>query len=93
LIQAGFNSSELIYRLPKAQADGSSQLYLTALELIDRLAALIPRPRIHRYRSRRAGPSTPVQRRLSGNVATLVNDRKWPTDVVRDGLRSTQRRS
>jgi hypothetical protein len=50
LIHAGFNSPELIYRLPKARADGSTQLHLTALELIDRLAALIPPPRIHRYR-------------------------------------------
>jgi hypothetical protein len=41
---------ELIYRLPKAQADGSTQLRLTPLELIDRLAALIAPPRIHRHR-------------------------------------------
>jgi hypothetical protein len=47
LIHAGFNSPELIYRLPKARADGSTQLHLTALELIDRLAALIPPPCIH----------------------------------------------
>ena len=39
-----------MYRLPKAQADGSTQLRLTPLELIDRLAALIPPPRIHRHR-------------------------------------------
>ena len=41
---------ELIYRLPKAQADGRTQLRLTPLELIERLAALIPPARIHRHR-------------------------------------------
>ena len=40
----------LIYRLPKAQADGSTQLRLTPLELIERRAALIPPPRVHRHR-------------------------------------------
>jgi hypothetical protein len=32
------------------EPDGSTQLRLTLLELIERLAALIPPPRIHRYR-------------------------------------------
>jgi Fe-S-cluster containining protein len=41
---------QLVYRLPKPQADGSTQLRLTPLELIERLVALIPPPRIHRHR-------------------------------------------
>jgi hypothetical protein len=35
---------------PKPQPDGRTELRLTPLELIERLAALIPPPRIHRHR-------------------------------------------
>jgi hypothetical protein len=38
------------YRLPKPTAEGCLTLTLTPLELIDRLAALIPPPRVHRHR-------------------------------------------
>ncbi|MGA8054621.1 MAG: transposase [Burkholderiales bacterium] len=41
---------EFVYRLPRPQPDGTTQLRLTPLELIDRLAALIPPPRRHRHR-------------------------------------------
>ena len=41
---------QLLYRLPKPQPDGCTELHLTPLELIARLAALIPPPRIHRHR-------------------------------------------
>jgi hypothetical protein len=40
----------LIYRLPKALPDGKTQLRLAPLELLDRLAAIIPPPRLHRHR-------------------------------------------
>jgi hypothetical protein len=40
----------LVYRFPKPQPDGRTQLRLTPLELIERLAALIPPPRLHRHR-------------------------------------------
>jgi hypothetical protein len=40
----------LIYRLPKPRQDGSTELMLTPLDLIDRLVALIPPPRAHRHR-------------------------------------------
>jgi hypothetical protein len=39
-----------MYHLPKAQPDGRTELMLTPLELIDRLAALIPPPPTHRHR-------------------------------------------
>ena len=39
-----------VYRLPKALPDGKTQLRLTPLELLDRLAVLIPPPRVHRHR-------------------------------------------
>jgi hypothetical protein len=40
----------LRYQLPKPLPDGRTVLYLSPLELIDRLAARIPPPRIHRHR-------------------------------------------
>lgn len=40
----------VVYRLPKPQPDGRTALSLTPLELLDRLAALIPPPRRHRHR-------------------------------------------
>ena len=40
----------LLYPLPKPTADGRVALTLTPLELLSRLAALIPPPRVHRHR-------------------------------------------
>jgi hypothetical protein len=40
----------LIYHLPKPGPDGRTQLILSPLELIERLAALVPPPRQHRHR-------------------------------------------
>jgi hypothetical protein len=40
----------LIYQLNKPLTNGQTQLKLTSLELIDKLAALVPPPRIHRHR-------------------------------------------
>ena len=37
------------YTLPKPRPDGSTELVLTPLELLDRLAELIPPPRRHRH--------------------------------------------
>jgi hypothetical protein len=41
---------QLRYQLPKPMADGSAELILPALELLERLSAFIPPPRIHRHR-------------------------------------------
>jgi hypothetical protein len=40
----------LIYHLPKPGPDGRTQLIVSPLELIERLAALVPPPRQHRHR-------------------------------------------
>jgi hypothetical protein len=40
---------QLIYRLAKPRPDGQTVVRLTPLELLDRLAALIPPPRRHRH--------------------------------------------
>jgi hypothetical protein len=43
-------ADRLVYHLSKPGPDGRTDLTLTPLELIDRLAALIPPPRLHRHR-------------------------------------------
>ena len=42
--------ARLLYRLPKPTPEGRTALLLTPLELLERLARLIPPPRIHRHR-------------------------------------------
>jgi len=44
------DDEHLIYDPPKAGPGGSGPLRLTPLELLDRLAALVPPPRVHRHR-------------------------------------------
>ncbi len=47
---AAIDAQRLIYRLPKPGPDGRTELILSPLELIQRLAALIPLPGAHRHR-------------------------------------------
>lgn len=44
------DAGHLVYHCPKPRPDGPRDLVLTPLELIDRIAALVPRPRTHRHR-------------------------------------------
>lgn len=44
------SDARLLYRLPAPTPDGRSVLVLSPLELLQRLARLIPPPRIHRHR-------------------------------------------
>ncbi|MBU0499598.1 MAG: transposase [Gammaproteobacteria bacterium] len=44
------DAQRLIYHLPKPGPDGRTQLILSPLELIGRIAALVPPPRQHRHR-------------------------------------------
>jgi hypothetical protein len=59
---AQVSAQQVVYRLPKPQRDGRTQLALTPLELIDHLAALIPPQRLncHRYHGVLA-PNAPVR--------------------------------
>ena len=50
LVWARSGGQRLIYQFPKPQPDGQTTLALTPLELLDRLAVLIPPPRRHRHR-------------------------------------------
>ena len=44
------DAEHLVYHSPKPGLDGSSDLVLTPLELIGKIAALVPPPRSHRHR-------------------------------------------
>ena len=44
------DAQRLIYHLPKPGPDGRTELILSPLELIDRIAALVPPSRQHRHR-------------------------------------------
>jgi hypothetical protein len=44
------DAQRLIYHLPKPGPDGQTQIILSPLELIGRIAALVPPPRQHRHR-------------------------------------------
>jgi hypothetical protein len=44
------DAEHLVYHCPKFRPDGPRDLVLTPLELIDKIAALVPRPRTHRHR-------------------------------------------
>jgi hypothetical protein len=43
-------NARLVYFLPAPDPDGRTEIRLTPLELLDRLARLVPPPRIHRHR-------------------------------------------
>ncbi len=46
----GDRSDQILYILPKPDPAGRTALRLSALELLDRLASILPPPRIHRHR-------------------------------------------
>ena len=51
---------------PKPQPDGRTELRLTPLELIERLAALIPPPRLHRHRYHGVlAPNSPLRAQVT----------------------------
>jgi hypothetical protein len=59
-------TDRLVYHLPKPGPDGRTDLMLTPLELIDRLAALIPPPRLHRHRYHGVlAPNAPLRAALT----------------------------
>jgi hypothetical protein len=65
-------ADQVVYRLPNPRLDGCTALRLTPLELIDRLAALIPPPRLHRHRYHAVlAPNSPyrAQVRARGRAA------------------------
>ena len=68
----------LRYELTKLGPGGGGSLLLTPVELLDRIAALVPTPRAHRHpRLRRAGANG----RIAEISVATTNGRSWP---VRD---------
>ncbi len=61
----------LIYCLPKPGPDGRTQIILSPLELISRIAALVPPPRQHRHRYYGVlAPNSPLRPACDAAVAT-----------------------
>ncbi len=64
----------LIYQLPKSSHDGQTQLRLTPIEFLDRIAALIPQPRKHRHRYHGVlAPNAPLRKRVTARAGLPVN--------------------
>ena len=69
----------LVYQLPKPTPEGRTALALTPLELIDRLAALIPPPRVHRHRySGVLAPSSPWRAQVTAWAAASAGAEAEP---------------
>ncbi len=64
-----------VYRLPKTRPDGQSVLYLTPLEFLDKLAALIPPPRKHRHRYHGVlAPNVPLRQAVTAYAGLPLGD-------------------
>ena len=80
---------QVIYRFPRPQPDGRTELRLTPLELIERLAALIPPPRIHRHRYHGVlAPNSPQRAQVTalgtaGNPASVRTAASWRSRPAR----------
>ncbi|MFC2173218.1 transposase [Acidobacteriota bacterium] len=75
----------VVYTLTKPDPQGRSALYLTPLQLLERLAALIPPPRVHRHRY--AGvlaPNSPLRSQVVASAA--------PAAVLADKLAEAARK-
>ena len=65
----------LVYRLPKPRPDGQTVLYLTPLEFLDKLAALIPPPRRHRHRYHGVlAPNAPLRQAVTAYAGLPMGD-------------------
>ena len=60
------DAEHLVYDIPKPRPDGPRALVLTPLELLDKIAALVPPPRVHRHRYYGVlAPNAPVRAALT----------------------------
>lgn len=67
------DAEHLVYHCPKPRPDGPHDRVLTQLELIDRIAALVPRPRTHRHRYYGVlAPNAPLRA-----AEQVGNDAQW----------------
>jgi len=65
------DAEHLIYHNPKPRSDSPRDLVLTPLELIDKIAALIPPPRAHRPRARATAPNGICRRSLHRSSSSI----------------------
>ncbi|HZD03453.1 MAG TPA: transposase [Longimicrobiales bacterium] len=90
----------VLYRLPRPTPDGRTVLRLSPLEFLDRLAALLPPPRVHRHRYHGVlAPNSPLRPRVTastGEAAALPFPHTTPPRPVstlsRRAARSRSRR-
>ena len=67
------DAEHLIYHNPKPRSDSPRDLVLTPLELIDKIAALIPPPRAHRHRYYGVlAPNSPMRAAVTASVPMPV---------------------
>jgi hypothetical protein len=84
----------LIYHLTKPNADGRTQLILSPLELIARIAALIPPPRLHSHRYYGVfAPNVPLRAAVTALAPEAIEAVSPPASVEEDGSDETLQRS
>ena len=67
------DDEHLRYHLSKPQPDGTTELSLSPLELIDRIAALVPPPRVHRHRYHGVlAPNSPLRDQVTALVREVA---------------------
>lgn len=77
------DEEHLLYHLAKPQFDGTTTLQLTPMELIDRLVALVPPPRMHRHRYHGVlAPNSPLRR----YIVTLRESELNQVDPVKEKI-------
>ena len=70
------DNAHLRYHLSKPQPDGATELSLSPLELIDRIAALVPPPRVHRYRYHGVlAPNSPLRDQVTALIPETATDK------------------
>ena len=73
------DDEHLRYHFSKPQADGATELQLTPLELIERIAALVPPPRVHRHRYHGVlAPNSPLRAPVTALARDTATDEAAP---------------
>jgi len=88
------DEEKILYHLPKPTPDGRSRLRLRPLELISRLAALIPAPRLHRHRYYGVlAPNARLRSALTAMACAATATGKVGTHASAEGDKETGSRS
>jgi hypothetical protein len=78
------DAQRLIYRLPKPGTDGRTQILLSPLELIGRIAALVPPPRQHRHRYYGVlAPNSPLRSAVTALAPVAVAPAPAPKQIMK----------